>query len=453
MVSERRLTPALGVAVGLVLADASIVVLALPEIYRDFDVSVNAVIWVLIAFNIVLAAAAVPGALAARRFGPARMTLGGLIVFAAGSLACGLAGALSPLIAARCVQAAGGAVAVTGALELLPAALGSERRAVGVWAAAGAAGAAVGPAVGGILTQLVSWQSIFLVQVPIAIAVALPLVGWVRREPAATPTANRAAFKPHVAANVALALVSAALAAALFLLVLLIIEGWRRSPIAAALAVTVLPLAALATGRLASGVGTPRERAMAGAILLAGGLAGLALLPKALIVATFAPQLLVGAGLAFVLSALTHTALEGRSPQAVHGGFTLASRHLGVVAGLLVMTPIFTSDLVDQRNAAEQAGTAALLDAGLPALTKISLAQRLADQLTAEKGKVPVIDPAFEPLPSDPEERDSELALKTDLQDQLDRAATHAFSDSFLLAAAFGLAALIPIGLARRTEL
>jgi MFS family permease len=451
--AQRGIRLALGVAVGMVLADASIVVLALPEIYRDFDVSVNAVIWVLIAFNIVLAAVAVPGAFAARRFGPSRTTLAGLVVFAAGSLGCGLSGSLAPLIAARCVQAAGGAVAVTGALELLPAALGSEQRAVAVWAAAGAAGAAIGPALGGILTQLVSWQSIFLVQVPVAIAVSLPLLAWVRRHPEAAAPADRAVSRPHLAANIALALVSAALAAALFLLVLLIIEGWRRSPIAAALAVTVLPLAALATGRLAGSMGTPRERAMAGAILLAGGLAGLALLPKALIVATFVPQILVGAGLAFVLSALTHTALEGRSPQAVHGGFTLASRHLGVVAGLLVMTPIFTADLVEQRDAAEQAGTAALLDARLPALTKIDLATRIADQLTAEKGKVPVIAPAFEPLPSDPGERDSELALKSDLQDQLDRAATHAFSTSFLLAAAFGLAALIPIGLARRPEL
>jgi MFS family permease len=452
-VTPRSLRIALGIAVGLVLADASIVVLALPEIYRDFDVSVNAVIWVLIAFNIVLAAVAVPGALAARRWGPARTTLAGLVVFAAGSLACGLSGSLPPLIAARCVQAAGGAVAVTGALELLPVALGSEQRAVGVWAAAGAAGAAIGPAMGGILTQLVSWQSIFLVQVPIAALVALPLIPRVRGESGTTDRADRAEYRPHLAANLALALVSAALAAALFLLVLLIIEGWRRSPITAALAVTVLPLAALATARLAGDLGNPRERAMAGAILLAGGLAGLALLPKAVIVATFAPQILVGAGLAFVLSALTHTALEGRAPQAVHGGFTLASRHLGVVVGLLIMTPIFTSDLVEQRAAAEQAGTAALLDAQLPALTKIDLAKRIADQLTAEQGKVPVIDPAFEPLPSDPAERDSELALKSDLQDQLDRAATHAFSTSFLLATGFGLAALLPIGLARRTEL
>src|SRR4029077_19288297 len=94
---------ALAVAVGLVLADGSVVVLALPEIYRDFDVSVSAVTWVLIAFNIVLAAAAVPAALLARRVGPARATAAGLTIFAGGSLACGLSAGLATLIAARCV--------------------------------------------------------------------------------------------------------------------------------------------------------------------------------------------------------------------------------------------------------------------------------------------------------------------------------------------------------------
>jgi hypothetical protein len=63
-----------------------------------------------------------------------------------------------------------------------------------------------------------------------------------------------------------------------------------------------------------------------------------------------------------------------------------------------------------------------------------------------------VIGPAFEPLPSDPAERASAVQLEADLQDQLNRAATHAFSNSFLIAAAFGLAALLPILLARRRD-
>jgi MFS family permease len=448
---QRRRGAALSVAVGLVLADSSVVVLALPEIYRDFDVSVNAVIWVLVAFNLVLAAAAVPGAIAARRFGAARMTVVGLGAFALGGLGCGVSPSLAPLIAARCVQAVGGAVAVTGSLELLPYAVGSERRAATVWASAGAIGAALGPAAGGLLTELVSWQSIFLVQVPLALAVAAPLLSVARSEESdATRRGElRATGRPHLAPNLALGLVSAALAAALFLIVLLLIEGWRESPIVAALAVSVMPLAALAARPLARTVDDARARAGAGAILVAGGLAGLGLLPRALIAATFPSQVLVGVGLTLVLSALTEAALEGRAPQAIHGGWTIAARHAGVVAGLLVLTPIFTADLVSERHAAEQSGTAALLDADLPVLTKIDLAQRLAGQLS-ERGRVPAVGPAFDPLPNDPTERAAALRLKASLQDDLDRAATHAFSNSFLIAACFGLAALLPIGLARR---
>jgi MFS family permease len=448
------LRASLSVAVGLVLADASIVVLALPEIYRDFDVSVSAVIWVLVAFNLVLAATAVPAAILARRIGPARVTAAGLLLFALGGLFCGLATSLTPLIAARCLQAVGGAAAVTGALELMPFAVGSERIAARTWATAGAIGAALGPAAGGLLTELVSWQSIFLVQVPAAVLVAIPLLPVVREESTARMRRAeiRRAGRPHLPANLALALVSGALAAALFLIVLLMIEGWRHSPIVAALAVSVMPIAALATGPLARTVSDPRARAAAGAILVAGGLAGLGLLPRALVVATFPSQILVGAGLTLVLSALTETALEGRAPQAIHGGWTIAARHAGVVAGLLLLTPIFTADLVTERSAAEQAGTAALLDADLPATFKIDLAQRLGDRLAAERGKVPVIGPAFDPLPSDPSERAHALALQATLQDQLDRAATHAFSNSFLIAAGFGLAALLPIVLARRRD-
>ncbi|HWH19147.1 MAG TPA: MFS transporter, partial [Solirubrobacterales bacterium] len=153
---------ALALAVGVVLADSSIVVLALPDIYRDLNTSVFGVTWVLVSFNLVMAVAAVPAAMVARRVGPGRAAAVGLAIFAGAGLACGLSDNLETLIIARSIQAIGGAVAVTASLELLPIAVGSERRASVVWASAGATGAALGPAVGGVLTQLVSWQSIFL---------------------------------------------------------------------------------------------------------------------------------------------------------------------------------------------------------------------------------------------------------------------------------------------------
>jgi len=441
--------------VGLVLADSSVVVLALPQIYRDLDTSVAGVTWVLVSFNLVMALAAVPAAMVARRSGPGRAAAVGLAIFAGAGIACGLSDSLSALIAARCVQALGGAAAVTAALELLPATVGSERRAAVVWASAGATGAAFGPAIGGILTQLVSWQSIFLLQAPVALVAAVPILAVARHE-AATGIVEpelRRTGRPHLWANLALGMVSAAIAAALFLLVLLLIEGWRLSPIGAAIVVSAMPLSALLGSRLDPLAASAKARAAAGAILVSGGLAALGLLPHAYVVLTLPPQLLVGVGLALVLSALTETALAGRAPQAIHGGWTISARHAGVVVGLLLLTPIFTSDIATQRHDAIEAGTAVILDSRVDPLVKIDLAQRIGDQLESEKGKVPTIGPAFEPLPSDPGQRAEVVGLRDELQDQLNRGATHAFSPSFLLAALLGLLALIPIGLARRVEL
>ena len=201
----------------------------------------------------------------------------------------------------------------------------------------------------------------------------MPILAVARHEAATSIHSElRKTGRPHILANVALALVSAAIAAALFLLVLLLIEGWRLSPIGAAIVVSVMPLAALVGRRIGGLVSGTRARAAAGAILVAGGLSGLALLPKALVVLTIPPQILVGIGLALVLSALTETALHGRAPQAIHGGWTISSRHAGVVIGLLALTPIFTHDIAQQRQDAIDAGTAVLLDSKVSPLLKLA---------------------------------------------------------------------------------
>src|ERR1700760_2849074 len=211
---------ALALAVGVVLSDSSIVVLALADIYRELNTSVFGVTWVLVSFNLVMAVAAVPAALVARRVGPGKAAAVGLAIFAGAGLACGVSDQLSTLIIARSVQALGGALAVTASLELLPVAVGSERRATAVWATAGATGAALGPALGGILTQLVSWQSIFLLQIPIALPAAVPILAVARDEmwTRVIERELRPTGRPHLWANVALAMVSASIAAALFLL-------------------------------------------------------------------------------------------------------------------------------------------------------------------------------------------------------------------------------------------
>ena len=435
----------LSLAVAVVLGDSGVVTLALPEILRDFGAQVGGVAWVLIAFNLVLALLAVPAARLCVRRDPAVATAGGVIAVAAATTVCAVAPSLGVLIAARAAQAAGGAVVIVGSLELLVCATGTERAGVGRWAAAGVAGAALGPVVGGLLTWAFSWRAIFVVQIP-AVLLLLPAAIALRgRVPRRQTKLETSPDRPHVLANLALALLSAALTAALFLLVLLLVDGWDRSPAVAAVAVTAVPVAALLAGPVFRGVraGT-RSEAVAGSVLIAGGLAGLALLPGAKLVWTLAPQVLIGLGLGLSVDSLTVAALRDRSPRALHGGWTIAARHAGVVAGLAILTPIFTADLRHAETPAKEAIASLVLDAPLPASTKLDLAGQLGSRLVAERGRVPDLRPAFKAVRVPAAQAPAAAALERGLEDQLKRAATSAFRTAFLVAAGLALLALGP---------
>ena len=114
--------------------------------------------------------------------------------------------------------------------------------------------------------------------------------------------------------EVGLGLLSAGLTGALFLLVILLTEGWGLSPIAAAATVSAIPLATLAARWIAHRAGPPASAALAGGIAVAGGLAALGVLPGASWALTLQPQLLIGIGLALALPVLTIAALGGRDP-------------------------------------------------------------------------------------------------------------------------------------------
>lgn len=430
----------LGLAIGLALADSSIVTLALPEILGQFDVSITSVAWVLTSFNLVLAVFAVPAAYVARRRPRAAFGVGAL-TFAGASLACGLAPSFEVLVASRCLQAVGAALIVTAALDLLSETTGSEVRAARIWVAAGIFGAAIGPAAGGILTEGLGWESIFLVQVPLALVVLAALIG-VSVRPLPAP-----AGRPHITANFALLLLSGGLVAALFLLVLLLVDGWRMSPAAAGLVVTLMPLAAIAAARLAPAAVGGGIGMAAGVVLVAGGLASLAFLPDAGWIWTIAPQVLVGAGIGLALAALTERAVAGRGDQVVHGGWSLAARHSGVVLGLLLLAPVLTTALERNQEEAVRAGAGAVLDSRIPALDKLRFAQDVLVEVdrAKEMGELPDVAAPFEGRPDSEEYR----SLRSALQDQLHRAVTDAFSNPFLLAAALALAALVPVSLGR----
>lgn len=440
--TARRRSALLGLGVALVLADSSVVTLALPALLREYDLGIPGVAWVLTSYNLALALAAVPAAHLARR-APRATAAAGLIVFAVASLVCGLAPSLTTLLAARCVQAVGGAAVIAAALDLLRTTEGEEPRAARYWARAGVLGAGIGPAAGGILTQAFGWESIFLLQVPLALGPLAAIAGLevVRAERAR-------AGRPHLAANLALVLASAALSAALFLLVILLVNGWRLEPALAGLVVTVMPAAAIAAAHVATAIPSAGVRAASGLVGLAGGLGGLALLPHADWAWTLAPQVLVGAGLGLTLSALTERALHGRSAQGVHGGWTIASRHAGVVVGLLILTPLLTSALERNQQEAERAATAIVLDSEIAPLEKVRVAQDVLARVEQAEERVPDVRPALAARfegDDGPEMR----RVADGLQDQLDRAVTNAFSGPFLLAAALALGALATVVVAR----
>ena len=136
-------------------------------------------------------------------------------------------------------------------------------------------------------------------------------------------------------------------------------------------------------------------------------------------------------------------AVAAAADQVVHGGWTLAARHAGVVLGLLLLAPVLTSALDENRDEAIRAGAAVVLDSRIPPLDKLGVAQDVLAEVDRanDVGKLPDVARALADRPDDDEWR----ALVAGLQDQLDRAVTSAFSGPFLLAAALTLCALVPL--------
>jgi EmrB/QacA subfamily drug resistance transporter len=158
----------------LAFLDATIVNIAFPDISASFAGSDRgALSWVLDGYFVVIAALLVPAGGLADRFGHKRIFLLGIAGFTAASLLCAIAPSLESLIAFRVLQGIGAALIAPTSLALVLDAFPVERRAtgVGLWGAAAAAAAAVGPTLGGALVELSDWRLVFLVNLPIGAAV------------------------------------------------------------------------------------------------------------------------------------------------------------------------------------------------------------------------------------------------------------------------------------------
>lgn len=163
----------------MILLDSTIVAVANPSIMTALDTDYDAVIWVTSAY---LLAYAVPLLVAGRlgdRFGPKNLYLAGLAIFTVASLACGLAGSIEMLVAARVVQGLGAALLTPQTLSLITRIFPAERRgvAMSLWGATAGVATLVGPLTGGILVDGLGWQWIFIVNVPIGI-IGLALAYW-----------------------------------------------------------------------------------------------------------------------------------------------------------------------------------------------------------------------------------------------------------------------------------
>ena len=175
----------LSLAVFMSSLDLFIVNLAFPTISRSFrGTDLGSLSWVLNAYTIVFAAALVPAGRWADRAGRKRAFLLGLGIFTAASAMCAVAPTLGVLVAARVVQALGGALMLPTSLGLLLPAFGPARKgaAIGLWSAVGGAAAAFGPPIGGLLVQA-SWRWVFLVNLPfsvVALVVGVRLLHEVR---------------------------------------------------------------------------------------------------------------------------------------------------------------------------------------------------------------------------------------------------------------------------------
>jgi EmrB/QacA subfamily drug resistance transporter len=166
------------IATFMLLLDITVVNVALPYIERDLNSSFEDLQWVIDAYSLTLAAFLLTAGTVADRIGRRQVFLVGLAIFTVASALCGLAGSPLVLNLARALQGVGGSMMFATSLALLASAYQGRERgtAIGIWGATIGGAVAVGPLIGGVLTQWIGWEAIFYVNVPIGIyAISLTL--------------------------------------------------------------------------------------------------------------------------------------------------------------------------------------------------------------------------------------------------------------------------------------
>ncbi len=316
--------------------DNNIVNVAIPTIQRDLNLSVSGLEWVVSSYLLTLAGLLLVGGRLADVFGRRRIFLLGLVVFTASSLAAGLATSGGVLIASRAVQGVGAALLMPATLAIIVAAFTDLRErnvAIGIWAASGALALALGPALGGVISQHLHWGWIFLINVPVGVltfAISARFVTESRAE-----TTDRRLDVPGLVTS----------AVALFALTYALIEGevrgWTSPVILGAFALAAVTGVAFVA--LEARVGSPmvdlsmfRNREFSGGtatmMIWAFGVLGIYFFTSLYLQQTlgFSP---IKAGLAFVPMALCVAVFAAIAPQVE----ARAGAHRTVAFGMLLM--------------------------------------------------------------------------------------------------------------------
>jgi len=189
----------------MALLDSTVVNVALPTIGRHLNASLAGLQWTVTAYTLTLAGLILLGGSLGDRLGRRRVFLIGVVWFALASALCGLAPSIGVLIAARVLQGVGGALLTPGSLAIIQASFAAEDRprAVGAWSGLAGVASAIGPLIGGLLVQTAGWRWVFLLNLPVAVAV---IAVTMRHVPETRDTTMRGGFDVAGAVLAALAL-------------------------------------------------------------------------------------------------------------------------------------------------------------------------------------------------------------------------------------------------------
>jgi EmrB/QacA subfamily drug resistance transporter len=369
-------------ALFMIMLDNTVVNVALPSIQRDLDASISGLEWTINGYTLSFAVLLATGGRLGDIFGRRRMFIVGVVIFAVSSATAGLAQNSTDLVLSRVVQGVGAALMMPATLSIVTHAFPPEERgkAMGTWAGVSALALAVGPVLGGLLTEHVSWRAIFYLNIPVAVgAVAAAL--FAVRESRDTSVGKEVDF-----AGVAV------LTASLTALILALVEGnawgWGSTEIVALLAGSAVGLAAFVAIELRVRVPMVEfrffsDRNFLGAVVVAL-IISFAMLGVFFFLALYMQNILhyspLEAGVRFLPSTLMIVAV---APVAGRMADRFGPRWL-IVAGLLVLA----SSLYAFTGIAVDSGYGELLPGFM--LLGIGIAMTMSPMTTAAMNAVPV---------------------------------------------------------------